>query len=135
MKPDLHRILLVEDDEGHALLLRLTLAEVAPRASLELILDGERALTRLKESASGHRPDLMILDLKLPRLDGHELLAEVKSDPKLQSLPVLVVTTSTKQTDAELASVYSRVAFLNKPVPPVELRRAIEGLGFALQAG
>lgn len=135
MNPELHRILLVEDDEGHALLLRLTLAEVAPRASLELILDGERALTRLKESASSDRPDLMILDLKLPRLDGHELLAEVKSDPKLQSLPVLVVTTSTKQADVELASVYSRVVFLNKPVPPAELRRAIEGLGFALQAG
>ncbi|MCG3130618.1 MAG: hypothetical protein FLDDKLPJ_01384 [Phycisphaerae bacterium] len=113
------------------MLLRLTLAEVAPRASLELILDGERALTRLKEASTGDHPDLLILDLKLPRLDGHELLAELKSNPKLQHLPVVVVTTSTKQADVDLAKVYSRVAFLNKPVPSAELQQALKGLGFA----
>src|SRR3712207_5755916 len=94
------QILLVEDSSTDALLIREALRQVAFEHSLEVVTDGVAALERLR---SGERPDLVLLDLNLPRKDGREVLAEVKSDPALQSIPVIVLTTSSSPPDIAFA--------------------------------
>ena len=94
------RILLVEDNAGDAQLMRIALDEVLPEAQLSVIADGETALRTLLD---GGPPDLVLLDLNLPRLSGHEVLAGLRSaeDPALRRVPVVVLSSSSAAADVE----------------------------------
>ena len=89
------QILLVEDDPGDVLITREAFADNKVRNHLSVVSDGEAAMAFLRregEFASAPRPDLILLDLNLPRKAGHEVLAEVKSDADLQRIPVVILT-------------------------------------------
>ena len=112
-------ILLVEDNAGDIRLTREALSDGRINNRLHIANDGVDALAFLRhegEFADAPRPDLILLDLNLPRLDGREVLAEIKSDPKLKNIPVVVLTTS--QAEQDLLKAYSLHAncYIKKPV-------------------
>ena len=78
--------------------------------------DGEQAITFLKDEARNGLPDLIILDLNLPRMDGREVLAEIKTDPKLRHIPVLILTTSRAEQDIRSAYDLHANCFITKAV-------------------
>jgi CheY-like chemotaxis protein len=114
------RILLIEDNDDHAELVCRALEEYDPPPDVTRISDGEAALTYLArgmlDDPEGHpRPDLVLLDLRLPRVDGLDVLREIKTSAALRSLPVVVLSSS--QAESDLAQAYAgRVnAYLVKP--------------------
>lgn len=107
------RVLIVEDDPDHAELVRRGL-EAQPRpVEVEVVTDGEAALARLGESAP--RPDLLLLDLRLPRMDGLRLLEAVKARKELSDLPCVVLTTSDAEGDRVRARELRADSYLVKP--------------------
>ena len=101
-------ILLVEDNLGDARLVREALNEAGASAALKHMPDGLEALAFLRREgahAGAPRPDLILLDLNLPRKSGREVLAEIKSDATLRRIPVVVLTSS--QSDDDILSVYN----------------------------
>ena len=119
MPPKLLHFLLVEDDDDHATIMIRTLRQNRIANAVDRVADGLQAIAYMRQE--GHyrekpRPDVVLLDLKLPRMDGHEVLAAIKSDEKLRSIPVVVLTTSDAETDR--ARAYDRYAnsYLVKPV-------------------
>jgi chemotaxis family two-component system response regulator Rcp1 len=95
-------VLLVEDNHGDVRLVREALADHGTRVELSVAHDGRAALDRLRGPA--RRPDLILLDLNLPGMDGVSLLGRIKSDPKLRRIPVVVLTSS--DSAAEVERVY-----------------------------
>lgn len=115
MKTHPIEILLVEDNPADVRLTQEALREGKVKNRLTVARDGEEALTYLRDPSST-RPDLILLDLNLPRRDGREVLAEVKSDPRLKTIPVVVLTTSAAEVD--ILKTYSLHAncYITKPV-------------------
>ena len=112
-------VLLVEDDPGDVLMTREAFELSPVPSSLHVVGDGEQAmrfLHRTSEFTGAPRPGLILLDLNLPRRNGLEVLAELKADPDLLTIPVVVLTTSQAQADI-LASYQSHAnAYISKPV-------------------
>jgi chemotaxis family two-component system response regulator Rcp1 len=112
-------ILLVEDNPGDVRLTREALKEAKVRNNLAVANDGVEALAYLRREPpheAATRPDLVLLDLNLPRKDGREVLAEIKADPDLRRLPVVVLTTSTAEQDIlESYNLYAN-CYITKPV-------------------
>ncbi len=95
-------VLLVEDDPGDVLITREAFAENKVRNQLSVVNDGVNALAFLRREggyADAPRPDLILLDLNLPKMAGHEVLEQIKSDADLQRIPVVVLTTSDAEED------------------------------------
>lgn len=112
-------VLLVEDDPGDVLITREAFAENKVRNHLSVVNDGVKALQFLRREAdyaSAPRPDLILLDLNLPRMDGHEVLAKIKSDADLQRIPVVVLTTSDAEEDVLRSYDLHANAYVTKPV-------------------
>ncbi len=112
-------ILLVEDNAGDARLAREALREARIAHRLTWLPDGAEALAYLRRQgdyAAARRPDLMLLDLNIPRRNGREVLAAVKSDPELCRIPVLVLTTSQAQEDIRCAYQLNANGYISKPV-------------------
>ena len=114
------RILLVEDDEVDALTVRRILGEIAvgTRAvgtRLDIVSDGEQALAFLRNPANP-RPDIILLDLNMPRMNGIEFLEIAKSDDDLKMIPVVVVTTSKGGPDIEDSFRLGAAGYMAKPV-------------------
>ena len=113
------QILLIEDDPGDVLITREAFADNKVRNHLSVVSDGEAAMAFLRregEFASAPRPDLILLDLNLPRKAGHEVLAEVKSDADLQRIPVVILTTSDAEEDILRSYDLHANAYVTKPV-------------------
>jgi CheY-like chemotaxis protein len=114
-------ILLVEDDPDHAELVRRGLSEVAARAELVVVPHGEAALDYLfrrgewVDPGRSPRPDLVLLDLRLPRLDGFVVLHELKGAPELRAVPVVILTSSSSPRDMEHAYAEHANSYLVKP--------------------
>ena len=112
-------ILLVEDDPGDALITREALAHSKVLNNLQCLSNGEEAIAYLRrtgEYADAIRPDLILLDLNLPRVDGREVLAEIKADPTLRRIPVVVLTTSAAEEDILRSYDLHANAYVTKPV-------------------
>ena len=112
-------ILLVEDNPGDVLLTQEAFSEGRYLPRLSVVEDGEEALTflrRLGIYSDAPRPDLILLDLNLPRKDGRELLAEVKEDPDLRYIPIIVLTTSNAEQDVRRAYKLHANCYLTKPL-------------------
>ncbi len=113
------KILLVEDNPGDVLLTREAFNEGSYFPELSVVEDGEEALRFLRKQGdhrNAPRPDLILLDLNLPKKDGRELLAEVKQDPDLQQIPVIVLTTSEADQDVRRAYRLHANCYLTKPL-------------------
>ena len=112
-------ILLVEDNPGDVRLTIEGLNEAKVRNNLHVARDGVEALEFLRrqgEFADAVRPDLILLDLNLPRMDGREVLAEVKADPDLKTIPVVVLTTSSAEQDILQSYQLQANCYITKPV-------------------
>ncbi|GIH06444.1 two-component system response regulator [Rhizocola hellebori] len=112
-------VLLVEDDPGDELMTREAFAENKVNNELHVARDGELALDFLYQRNSfedAPRPDLILLDLNLPKFDGREILAQIKQHPDLCSIPVVVLTTSRAEEDVLRSYKLHANAYVNKPV-------------------
>jgi CheY-like chemotaxis protein len=111
-------VLLVEDDPGDVLMTREAFDEFLNN-SLEVVTDGAAAISYLRKEApyeDAGTPDLILLDLNLPRRDGREVLAEIKADPSLAHIPVVVLTTSAADEDVLRSYQLHANAYVTKPV-------------------
>jgi chemotaxis family two-component system response regulator Rcp1 len=112
-------VLLVEDDPGDVLIAREAMAAGQLSTSLNVVTDGVEAMKYLRRQngfADASRPDLILLDLNLPRMSGHEVLAEVKNDPDLRRIPVVVLTTSQATEDIAKSYELHAAVHVSKPV-------------------
>lgn len=131
-------ILLVEDDEGDVLLTKRALASGKIFNSLNVAKDGVEAMEFLRQegsNAEAPRPDLIMLDLNMPRMDGRETLAQIKQDESLKTIPVVVLTTS--DSDQDILQSYDLQAncFITKPVDLkqfVDVISAVENFWFSV---
>ena len=116
---DLFHVLLVEDDPGDELITREAFEENKVRNALHVVRDGEEALDflyRRGDHADAPRHGLVLLDLNLPKFDGREVLARIKSDPDLMSIPVVILTTSEAEEDIDRSYQLHANAYVTKPV-------------------
>ncbi len=112
-------ILLVEDSPSDVRLTEEALKDAVVRYSLKVAGDGEEAMTMLKErkaTSSGSNPDLVLLDLNMPKKNGHEVLAEMKARPELATIPVVLLTVSQQERDIMEALRVKMNYYLSKPV-------------------
>src|SRR5580704_13074024 len=112
-------ILLVEDDPGNVLLTQEALKENKYPIIIHDVPDGIAAMAFLRREppyANAARPDLVLLDLNLPKKDGREVLAEIKADPDLRSIPVVVLTTSGAEEDVLRSYDLHANAYVQKPL-------------------
>ena len=112
-------ILLVEDNAGDVRLTQEVLKEAKVLNHLSVVVDGVEALAYVRRAgkyADAVRPDLILLDLNLPRKDGRQVLAEIKSDPDLLHIPVVVLTTSQAERDVMVAYNAHANCYIVKPV-------------------
>jgi len=112
-------VLLVEDDPGDTLMIREAFADNKVRNTLQCVTDGVEAMRFLRregEHADAPRPDLILLDLNLPRKDGREVLAEIKGDERFATIPVVVLTTSQAEEDVLRSYELHANAYVTKPV-------------------
>jgi two-component system, chemotaxis family, response regulator Rcp1 len=112
-------VLLVEDDPGDVVIAREALKESKLESRLTVVPDGNAALSYLRredEYSAAARPDLILLDLNLPGRTGHEVLAEVKADPSLRKIPIVVLTTSGAAEDVARSYDLHANVFVTKPV-------------------
>jgi chemotaxis family two-component system response regulator Rcp1 len=125
------QILLVEDSPSDVALTVSALRDGRITNDVHVARDGEQAMAFLQKMApyeDAPTPDLVLLDLNLPRKDGREVLAEMKSDPRLRVIPVVVLTTSTAGMDIKRAYEGHANAFVSKPVDFEEFLAAIRGI-------
>lgn len=129
MLPTPIEILLVEDNQGDVRLVREALQEEKVLNRLHAVSDGVKALAFLRqEGVFAHmpRPDLILLDLNLPRKDGREVLTEIKSDLVLRDIPVVILTSSTAEQDLLRAYRLDVCCYLIKPVDLHQLIAAVQ---------
>jgi two-component system, chemotaxis family, response regulator Rcp1 len=126
-------ILLVEDNRGDVRLTAEALRDAKVANVMQVVSDGVEAMQYLRREgrfASATRPDLVLLDLNLPRKDGREVLAEIKADPDLGRIPVVILTSSGDEADVVHAYDSHANCFITKPVEIekfFEVVRSIEG--------
>lgn len=129
-------ILLVEDSPGDARLVQENMKEAKVRNNLNIVADGVEAMAYLhKEGAykNAVRPDMVLLDLNLPKKDGREVLAEMKADEKLKMIPVVVLTISQAEEDILKSYNLHANAFVTKPVDLKQFMLAVKAIeGFWL---
>jgi len=127
-------ILLVEDNLDHAELLRRTLEQFPAAKFLHHVEDGEAALDYIfgrgnfRDRLQFPSPDLVLLDLRLPRLDGLDVLRHVRRHPTCHRLPIVVLTTSEAERDVAAAYEYHANGFVSKPVDVQRLSDLVDGL-------
>ena len=125
------QILLVEDSPGDVRLTREVLRDAKIANDLHIVGDGEQAMAFLRcegDYAGVQRPDLILLDLNLPRKDGREVLAELKDDPELHLIPVIVLTTSAAEQDVLRSYELAANAYITKPIDLSELMDVVRSI-------
>jgi len=128
-------ILLVEDNPRDVRLTQRAFAQAGMPHDLRIVRDGDEALAYLhregqyKEPQLSPRPDLILLDLNLPRMSGHELLDFLKQDQRFRQIPIIVLTTSGRADDVRLAYEAGANAYLLKPVEFARFTEIMEHLG------
>jgi len=124
-------LLLIEDNYGDVLLTREACQNARMPNNLSVAGDGEEALSMLRKEGrhAGHpRPDLILLDLNLPRMDGREVLQTIKCDPALQRIPVIVLTSSAAEIDVLKSYDLRANSYIVKPVSFDRLQEIVTSL-------
>ena len=113
-------VLLVEDSPGDVRLTREAFRDAQVSIRLHVASDGVEAMSFLRregaENAHSPRPDLILLDLNLPKMDGREVLTQIKEDPELMTIPTVILTTSEAEVDIQKSYELQANAYLSKPV-------------------
>jgi CheY-like chemotaxis protein len=112
------QILVVDDDDADALMISEALEGAETDTIVQRVADGQEALDYLHRKgrfADAHRPDLILLDLNMPRMDGRETLAAIKTDESLKSIPVVILTTSGATPDIVASYQHRANAYVTKP--------------------
>lgn len=131
-------ILLAEDDDGHAELVRESLRDAGVENPLRRFRDGREILGHLEALAEGGSlaspaPFVLLLDIRMPRLDGVEVLRRVKADPRLSLLPVVMLTTTDDPREVEACYALGCNAYLTKPVGYEAFTETLRRLGLFLE--
>ncbi len=136
MGDEIH-ILLVEDNPGDVRLTREALRGAKVANDLRVVGDGEEAIEYLRRRGryvDAPRPDIVLLDLNLPRLDGRDVLIDIKRDPDLAKIPIIVLTSSSAERDIQSAYELHANCYISKPVDFTEFIEAVRSLeGFWLR--
>lgn len=129
-------VLLVEDNEDHAELITRGLAENRVEKRIIWVDNGEKALHYLlhkdeyHDPSTSQRPNLILLDLRLPRIDGLEVLRTIKGNPELQQIPVVILTSSAAETDIAKAYEFHANSYIVKPLDFLKFTHLMDDLGF-----
>ncbi|MFF0174989.1 response regulator [Micromonospora profundi] len=113
------RILVVDDDPGDVLMIEEALADSDVDKVIDVVSDGEEAMEFLRAEgrhSGARRPDVILLDLNMPRMDGRQVLGAVKQDEDLRTIPVVVLTTSNADTDILGSYTLQANAYVTKPI-------------------
>lgn len=124
-------ILLVEDSPTDQLLAKSALAETSLKPNVQVVSDGVEALSYLRREgryAGAPRPDLILLDLNLPKKDGREVLEEIKKSDQLKQIPVVVLTTSDADSDVDRCYAAHANCYITKPVDFETFKLAIQAV-------
>lgn len=130
-KQQLVNFLLVEDDDDHSDLVMRALKRARILNHMERVRDGVEAIMYLNkegEFSDKVRPDIVLLDLKLPKKDGFEVLKEIRESESLRTMPVVILSTSSAETDRAKAYTYHANSYLNKPVDFDQFQKMVEDL-------
>ena len=125
-------ILLIEDNEGDILLFKESFEDAGILANIEMITDGKLALEyfqQLSISNEGKKPDLVFLDINLPKKNGHDILKYLKSTDSLKEIPVIMLSTSSWYKDIEKANEAGILMFITKPFDVDQFLRKITSKG------
>lgn len=125
------QVLLVEDSPGDVRLTIETFRDLSSDIELHVAVDGADAMTFLRQEAAqtdAPRPDLILLDLNLPRMDGREVLAQIKGDANLKTIPTVILTTSEAEADIVKSYELQANAYLNKPVRLDDFERLVRSI-------
>ena len=126
-------VLLVDDDPGDVLMIKEALGSIGAPRTVFVVRDGEEAVAFLRQTGEfvkAPRPDVVLLDLNMPRMDGRQVLAEIKTDVGLRSIPIVVLTTS--QSPADIVSSYSlhANAYVTKPMNLDDLTEVVHKIDY-----
>jgi chemotaxis family two-component system response regulator Rcp1 len=124
-------VLLVEDSPGDVRLTREAFREANNSIRLHVASDGVEAMTFLKREgihAEAPRPDIILLDLNLPKMDGREVLAHIKEDSSLRTIPIVILTTSIAEADIVKSYELSANCYLSKPVQLEEFESLVKSI-------
>jgi CheY-like chemotaxis protein len=124
-------LLVAEDDPDDQLLIQDAIdVSCPPETETHFVWDGVELIDYLQDKIKNQdpKPDLVLLDLNMPRKDGRAALREIKTDPSLASIPVAVLTTSTNDRDARYCQQYGVIGYFRKPGSMTELREIMQGL-------
>ncbi|WP_434740204.1 response regulator [Micromonospora sp. SH-82] len=113
------RILVVDDDPGDVLMIEEALADSDVDKIINVVSDGQEAMEFLRREGrhtTATRPDVILLDLNMPRMDGRQVLGEVKQDEDLRTIPIVVLTTSNADTDIVGSYTLQANAYVTKPI-------------------
>jgi chemotaxis family two-component system response regulator Rcp1 len=124
-------ILLVEDNPGDVDLAREALKESRVNNQVHVVSDGVAAMAFLRRTGTykdAARPDLVLLDLNLPKKDGREVLAEIKADPDLKQIPVVILTTSTDEADVVKTYNLHANCYITKPIDFVQFVKVVKAI-------
>jgi CheY-like chemotaxis protein len=126
------QVLLIEDDEDHVFLVKRALRDLEDATvTVEVAGDGEQAMERLTRARfdPGRQPQLVLLDLKMPKVDGLEVLRRIRAEEAAYGLPVVVLTSSEREDDREQAMRLGATWFVCKPIDGARFRSEIQQLG------
>jgi two-component system, chemotaxis family, response regulator Rcp1 len=124
-------ILLIEDSPGDVDLAREALEGTKVRNALHVVSDGEEAMAflhRRGKYAGAHRPGLILLDLNLPKKDGRQVLAEIKSDDELKRIPVVILTISKEEEDVLRAYNLHANCYITKPIDFAQFMKVVKSI-------
>ena len=124
--------LLGEDNNAHAKLILLQFTDLADTITIDRVCDGEAALDYILQRGpyvDRPRPDVILLDLNLPKIDGHEVLRQLKQDENLRAIPVVILTTSQAEADTRAAYRHHVNSYLVKPIDFDRFKQMMKDLG------
>ncbi|MBL7768646.1 MAG: response regulator [Flavipsychrobacter sp.] len=125
------QILLVEDNEGDILMTSESIQEHDPSCCIEVARNGQEAMEKLQSYVDDpllKKPDIILLDINLPRKNGHEVVAFIKEQPYLASIPVIILTTSSAPLDIQRAYQAHANSYLTKPTEAEEFSKMVVAL-------
>lgn len=125
------QVLLVEDSPGDVRLTREALRETGTDVNLHVASDGVEAMAFLRNEgkyAKAPRPDFILLDLNIPKLDGRQVLAQIKNDPNLKMIPTIILTTSDAEVDIVKSYQLQANCYISKPVQFEEFENVVRSI-------